>query len=144
MIIRDCMSLKFRNVANPLDVATHLPFPIFQAPIWAFTQGFAGFNAEADHQMTANGDGTYSVTIPIVGPTYSAMQYLYGFGTDSANMSGTEMGGGFEDLGRRRERFIKPNPDGSWPATYEIDVEVYQPEGNLPFDANPASTGTNI
>ncbi|MFT4603432.1 MAG: hypothetical protein ACI9W4_000146 [Rhodothermales bacterium] len=138
------MSGQARDFANPFVEGTHFPFPIFQDPIWAFTQGYSAFDANADHQMSDNGDGTYSVTIPIVGPSYSGMQYLFGFGTDSANMSGTEMGGGFDGLGRRRERFIVPNPDGSWPATYEIDVETFQPEGSLPFDANPAASGTNI
>lgn len=133
------------SAADPFDPAVHNPYPIFQDPIWTFTQGFEGFNANPDHMMTdPDGDGIYSVTITLNGPTYSAMQYLFGYGSDAVSMAGTEQGGGFDGLGRRRTRFVVPNADGTFPSTYDIEVETFQPEGALPFDANPAASGTNI
>ncbi|NNE70224.1 MAG: T9SS type A sorting domain-containing protein [Rhodothermales bacterium] len=132
------------SAADPFDPAVHAPYPIFQDPIWTFTQGIEGFNANPEHMMTdPDGDGIYSVTITVTGPTYSAMQYLYGYGADATSMAGTEQGGGFDGLGRRRTRFIVPN-GADWPSTYEVEVETFTPEGSLPYDANPAVSGTNI
>ena len=50
-----------------------------------------------------------------------------------------EQGGGFSDVGRNRVRYIVPNDDGSWPATFTFETDMYQEEGLLPFEDNPAT-----
>ncbi|MBO6574227.1 MAG: T9SS type A sorting domain-containing protein [Rhodothermales bacterium] len=130
------------SAADPFDPATHVPFPLFGDPIFSFTQGWTGVPTE--HFMSdPDGDGVYSVTITINGPTYSAIQYTYAYGVDGDTRAGEEAGGGFDGLGRRRSRFVVPNSDGSWPAAQQLEVETYQPDGALPFETNPA-VGTSI
>lgn len=93
-----------------------------------------------------DGDMVYTGTLTVTGPTYSGFQYQYSYGgfDGTSTTFQTEAGAGLGSaLGRRRTRFIVPNGDGSWPATYNIVQEAYTATGALPFDTNPA-TGTGI
>jgi type IX secretion system substrate protein len=135
------------SAADPFDPAVHTVYPSLTGDaIWAFTQGIerasdgVGFNTDARHAMTdPDGDGIYSGTITVTGPTYSALQYTFVYGADNLTLAGVEAGGGFDGLGRRRTRYIQPNPDGSWPSAQAFPTEVFTPEGDLPFENNPAS-----
>ena len=113
--------------------------------IWAFTQGVprdGDGNFQVDPAVIAltddDADGVYSGTMTLNGPSYAAIQYKYAYG--GSGTFAVEAGGSFGDAGRRRTRYITPNADGSWPDTWEFEVEVYQSEGVLPFEPNPVAT----
>jgi len=111
--------------------------------LWAFSQGLFR-DGEGNYQISTSniiltdddGDGLYTGSINVAGPTFGAIQYKYAFG--GAGGFSEEMGGGFDDAGRRRTRFIVPNADGSWPTEFSFPEETYLPDGLLPFEANPA------
>ncbi len=115
-------------------------------PIWGFTQDLAGRDGDGYALTTENiqltdddGDGVYSGTFTVTGPTYGALQYKYAYTDEMGNFQ-TEQGGGFSDLGRRRTRYIAQNADGSWPTAVEFPEEIYLPNGLLPVEANPVLT----
>ena len=132
------------SMASPFNPAggdsVHIDF--FD-PIWEFTQGlprdsdgefevYTGMVLEDDDQ-----DGVYTGTFTINGPTYGAMQYFITYGQNGTYTPepGLGLSGG---NGRKRTRFIAPNSDGSWPATWELPEESYIVSGALPFEENPA------
>jgi hypothetical protein len=131
------------NLAQPFNVAVDTPYVDLGGDlIWAFTQGLPapegteGFNGSQMFLFDDDEDMVYTGTLTVTGPTYSGIQYQYGYAGDN------EDGAGTSGLGRRRTRFIVPNGDGSWPASYTLEQESYQPTGALPYDTNPAlSTG---
>jgi hypothetical protein len=134
------------NQAAPFDPATqNIYIELLGDAIWAFTQGLPR-NADGDFQVDTtfvltddDGDGLYSGTLTVNGPTYAAIQYKYTFGTGLQDLN-PEEGGSTAGIGRRRTRYIVPNADGSWPAAWSFPEEQYQPTGNLPFETNPVAT----
>jgi hypothetical protein len=153
------------SAAQPFSAANDTVIVSFGEPFWSMTQGFplTPRGTEGDDQFLGDAlnqteyarnhfmltdddeDMVYEGTLTVSGPTYAAFQYQYFYGS-GAGWTG-EAGGGTEGTGRRRQRFVWPNPDGSWPAAFtvvndratgDMGVEVYQEAGNLPGDANPA------
>ncbi len=98
-----------------------------------------GFGDNSKHSATANGDGTYSVTVDFVGPLPWHMIYTWGFHDVSANVD-LEEGGGF-GLGRFRARYYHANldrgcawedysfPQDSWQIDPPLPLEEYDPSG---------------
>lgn len=142
------MTAAIADANDPFNPATDSVWIDFTGDgIWAFTQGIPStenddgvLEFEIDHEFfltDGDMDGVYTGTFTVEGPTYSGIQYkyAYGAGTDVS----TEEGGDTNGPGRRRTRFIRPNMDSSWPATYSFEEESYQPTGDLPFERNPVS-----
>lgn len=127
------------NQAAPFNPANgDSVFVQFADPIWAFTQGIESFTPSL-LLTDDDGDGIFSGTISVAGPTYSGIQYNYTYGQIGAYTAEPE--GGFSGPGRRRTRFILPNGDGTWPEAVSFVPETYQvtaPDGGYPFDPNPS------
>ena len=133
--------------ASPFDPATDtVTVNLHGDALWAFSQGLFR-DAQGGYQVSTSniiltdedGDGLYTGSIAVSGPTFSSVQYQYAFGGEGGTFSeemGAGLGGG---EGRRRTRFIVPNTDGSWPTEFSFPEEQYQPQGALPFEQNPAS-----
>ena len=133
------------NLPEPFDPALDSAYVFFGDPIWGFTQGLPapegteGFDGFNFFLFDDDGDMIYTGTLSLTGPTYSAIQYQYGYGSGI-----NEAGAGTSGLGRRRTRFIAANPDGSWPATWDFVQESYQASGALPYEDNPVATGIEV
>jgi hypothetical protein len=150
------MDSALNDLADPFDPATDLVTIEFGDPIWAFTQNLPSvtvFDGSAQDSVTAfpvleslnaivltddDLDGLYTGTLTVVGPTFSGIQYKFGYGTEASVR--VEPGGSTSGLGRRRTRYIVPNPDGSWPAEWSFTEEVFLTTGLLPFEQNPATS----
>ena len=138
------MDSALTNDAAPFDPAMDTVTVALQGDaLWAFTQGVkrdGDGNFQVDTGVITltddDGDGLYTGTMTVTGPTYGAVQYKYAYG--GAGSFTEEMGGGFSDVGRRRTRYIVANADGSWPTEFMFMEESFQPEGSLPFEDNPA------
>ncbi|QXD16438.1 T9SS type A sorting domain-containing protein [Rhodocaloribacter litoris] len=132
------MTPALSNNADPFDPAGgDSVFVTFGDPIWRFTQDLA--DTDRRTLLTdADGDGIYTGTITISGPTYSGIQYQYTYG--QGNELFTEPGQGLgSEPGRRRTRFIVPNGDGTWPSAWAFPQETFEPaQTALPFERNPA------
>ncbi|MEM1269947.1 MAG: hypothetical protein AAGI08_07850, partial [Bacteroidota bacterium] len=127
-------------------------FVRFQDPLWSFTQTRvdgtvllevpAGDDTDVLFQLTDDdGDGIFTGMLPVAGPTYSGIQYLYQYGQTGAYTAEEE--GSTSGIGRRRTRFINANADGTWPAEWAFPAETYQnstPDGGYPFEGNPVAT----
>ena len=138
------MDAAIANEAEPFDPATDTVTVALQGDaLWAFTQGVkrdsdGNFQVDTGKLVLTDedGDGLYTGTMTMVGPTYAAIQYKYAYGSNGTFTE--EMGGSFDDAGRRRTRYVALNPDGSWPSEWTFVEEDFQPEGLLPFEENPA------
>lgn len=104
--------------------------------LWGFTQGFGDGDTRSIFLEDTDGDMVYTGTFTVNGPTYGAIQYKYGYGLTGAIVD--EQGGGFNDVGRRRTRFVAANADGSWPSAWSFPAEDFLVEGLLPNEPNPA------
>ncbi|HET6566525.1 MAG TPA: T9SS type A sorting domain-containing protein [Rhodothermales bacterium] len=135
------MSSALTNEARPFDAETDSVFVAFHDGKWLLTQGMS---LDADQGVIhdfilkdEDGDGVYTGTLTVNGPTYSGLlyRYAYGSGTDIV----VEAGGSTAGLGRRRQRFIVPGEDGNWPAAFSLPEESFQATGELPYEPNPAA-----
>ncbi len=142
---------------QPFVPTTDSVFVRFGDPFWLFTQGDA-LSATGDvvhlrkYLLRNIGNNIYEGTFPLTGATingiklgtYSGVQYQYEFGNATKGYY-TEQGTSTSTPGRRRTRFIVPTSPGVWPSTYNFTTvpEVIRPTGALPFECNPAATGTN-
>lgn len=132
--------------ASPFDPAMDtVTVNLHGDALWAFSQGLfrdgdGNFQTTTDNIVLedGDGDGLYTGTYTVTGPTYGAIQYKYAFG--GAGAFSEEAGGSFGDAGRRRTRYIAANPDGSWPTEWTFEEEQYLPSGLLPFETNPVAT----
>jgi len=151
--------------AQPFVPAEDTVIVSFGEPFWSMTQGLpltprgtegddrylgdalnkTKYAREIFHLTDADEDMIYEGTFTVSGPTYAAFQYQFSYGNGGTWVD--EPGGGTEGTGRRRQRFIWMNPDGSWPATFtvvndratgDMGPEQFQDSGNLPGDDNPA------
>lgn len=127
------------SLPQPFVAANDTPYVHLNGDaIWAFTQDVADIRCTGNFSDSSvclfdpDGDMVYTGTFTVTAPTYSGIQYQYGYAGD------VEDGAGTAAAGRRRTRFIVPNQDGTWPTEYAIQQESYQPTGALPFDPNPA------
>jgi hypothetical protein len=96
-----------------------------------------GFGDNSTHNATANGDGTYSVTIDFVGPIPWHMIYNWQF-YDVSEVLSQQEGGGF-GFGRFRARYFHANsdrgcvwedfafPQDTWQKDPPLPVEDYDP-----------------
>ncbi len=144
------MSTAVANAARPFDAsAGDSVWIVAEDPIWALTQRisnpsipFADPTAERPEIKgvleDGDSDGVYTGSVTIEGPTYSNLtfRYRYGQASDTFTEPGTGLGA---TPGRNRTNYIKPNPDGSWPSSYDVGAQSFVvQEGPLPFEANPA------
>jgi hypothetical protein len=139
--------------ADPFDPARDSVVVSFNDQIWQFTMNLprtdeAGWRNDGRlYLLDPDGDNVYTATVAIGGVerngvplgTYSGLQYKYQYINPDAMTESGEQGGGFGDLGRNRVRYIVPNDDGSWPASFTFETDMYQEEGLLPFEDNPAT-----
>ena len=131
------------DMAAPFDPAVDTVTVQVNDALWSFTQGIKR-DGDGNFQIDTgkivltddDGDGLYTGTMMVAGPTYGAIQYKYAYGGDGTFAN--EGGGGFSDAGRNRTRYIAANSDGSWPTEWMFPEEVYLVEGLLPFEDNPA------
>ena len=137
--------------ADPFDPSRDSVVVSFNDAIWRFTmnlprEGEDGWRGSRLYLLDDDGDMVYSATVAIGGVTrndiplgtYSGLQYKYQYINPDAMTESGEQGGGFSDLGRNRVRYIVPNDDGSWPAEFAFATDMYQEEGLLPYEENPA------
>ena len=109
----------------------------FQDPIWNITQGRApAANTPVPNFVLTDpdGDGIYTGSIPVKGPTYNGIGYQAAFG-NTADGYYTEGEGGFEG-GRRRYRYVLNRTA----ASYQFPKDTFRPNttGNpLPWEINP-------
>ena len=126
------------NQARPFDPATDSVYIRLTDPHWAFTQGVVGEGHPPTHSFLddEDGDGIYTGTFTVSGPTYSGLtfRYVYGVEGDATDETGT----GTTEPGRSRVHYIRPNQDGSWPSEYTLPDHVFNLAGPLPFETNPA------
>ncbi len=124
-------------VPRAFNPATDQVTIFFQDPIWNITQGRApGANTPVPGFVLTDtdGDGIYTGSIPVVGPTYNGIGYQAAFG-NQADGYYTEGEGGFEG-GRRRYRYILDRTASS----YQFARDTFKPNtaGNpLPWEINP-------
>ncbi len=152
---------------DPFDPAVDSVGVQFEDPFWEITQGMplvprSTNPADGDNFFLGDAvdmtefiktfsltdpdeDMVYTGTLSVYGPTYNGFQYRYIYGQpNTTRATVSEVGGSTATGGRRRTRFILPNPDGSWPAEFAVAAEsVHLEEGPLPFDSNPAVV-TNV
>ena len=138
--------------ADPFDPARDSVVVSFNDQIWQFTMNLPrededGWRNDGRlYLLDDDGDMVYTATVAIGGVTrndiplgtYSGLQYQYQYINPEAMTESGEQGGGFSDLGRNRVRYIVPSDDGSWPATFAFETDMYQEEGLLPYEENPA------
>ena len=129
------------NQAQPFNPAMDSVSIHLGDPIWAHTQGVDG----TDHDIPlwdevlltdSDGDGTYTGSYTVSGPSYNILTYRYMYGGKST--SAQEMGSDTRVPGRNRVHFIPKNADGSFVAQYELPAHEFDlMAGPLPFDVNP-------
>ncbi|MBT8401926.1 MAG: T9SS type A sorting domain-containing protein, partial [Rhodothermia bacterium] len=143
------MAAAVANSGAPFDPASGDSVWINVAdPIWAFTQRVSNptfpFVDPTAEKPDASGfltdpdnDGVFTGSVTVEGPTYSNLTYRYKYnsGVDVVEEEGTGLGA---TPGRNRTVYIKPNPDGTWPSSYDIGAQSFMPTGALPFEDNPA------
>ncbi len=131
-------------VPRPFVPATDIVTISFQDPIWIKTQGRQPGAAGNPENIVPgfvltdpDGDGIYSGTLPVTGPTYNGIGYRVAFGnaTDGYVLEGS---GGF-DAGRRRYRYITDVNATSF--SFGRDRFRDTSSGNpLPWEINPTGT----
>jgi hypothetical protein len=98
-----------------------------------------GLGDGSTHVATANGDGTYSVTVTFTGPFPWHMIYTWSF-YDVDNVADIEEGGGF-GFGRYRARYQHADADNNcaW-GDYVFPMDEWQKDPPLPLeDYDPES-----
>lgn len=139
--------------ADPFDPARDSVVVSFNDEIWKFTMNLPRTDEDGWRNdgrlylLDDDGDNVYTATVTIGGVerngvalgTYSGLQYKYQYINPDAMTESGEQGGGFGDVGRNRVRYIKPNADGSWPASFTFETDTYLEEGLLPYEQNPAT-----
>lgn len=133
------------NEAQPFMSGTDSVSIHMGDPIWAFSQGVEAQDREQLHTLPAwdvllltddDGDGTYTGSYTVSGPSYNILTYRYMYGTKSTSIQ--ETGTDTREPGRNRVHFIPRNSDGSYPATYELPMHSFKlAPGPLPHEENP-------
>ena len=133
------------NEAQPFMPGTDSVSIHLGDPIWAYSQGVEAADRENLHTLPAwdvlrltdeDGDGTYTGSYTVRGPSYNIMTYRYMYGTKSTSIQ--EVGTDTREPGRNRVHFIPRNSDGSYPATYELPMHSFKlAPGPLPHEDNP-------
>ena len=133
------------NEAQPFMPSTDSVSIHLGDPIWAYSQGVQAADRENLHTLPAwdvllltddDGDGTYTGSYTVSGPSYNILTYRYMYGTKSTSIQ--ETGTDTREPGRNRVHFIPRNSDGSYPATYELPMHSFKlAPGPLPHEENP-------
>jgi hypothetical protein len=125
--------------AVPFNPAADTVRVDFEDPLWITTQLIAKGVTELDPVLLSDpeGDGIYTGTYTITGPTYNGIGYRYEYGSTSGGYLSEGEGG--TDPGRRRYQYIQPNPDGSWPSTFTFQQVTTQANNPMPFECNPTT-----
>ncbi len=133
------------NEAQPFMPGTDSVSIHLGDPIWAYSQGIEATDRENLHSLPLwdtvvltddDGDGTYTGSYTVNGPSYNIMTYRYMYGTKSTSIQ--EVGTDTREPGRNRVHFIPMNDDGSWPATYQLPMHSFKlTPGPLPHEPNP-------
>jgi hypothetical protein len=151
------MTAALDDDAAPFNPATDTVTIDFADQLWGFTQGVPGDTDDNGHYFTEGatsasffslapapdlGANVYQGTYTMTGPTYAAIQYKVAYAQpgDPTSTYVIEPGGSTDDYGRRRTRYVPMNADGSFPATWDFPMDIYQPEGVLldGVEDNPA------
>lgn len=129
--MRPALTLTAPRAFNP---ATDPVTIFFQDPLWKITQGYNPVN---DTQVPGfvltdtDGDGIYTGSLPVRGPTYNGIGYQVAFGTTGDFV--TEGIGGTAP-GRRRYRYIT---DRTAPS-FQFARDTFRPQTQpLPWEINP-------
>ena len=109
------------------DTVTFLP----QDPHWAVGQGIEPYTEDLAEFTDTDGDGIYTGSFDIHGPTIYGIEYAFRYGDQDI----TE-GGGF-DYGRYRTRYIQPNPDGTFPDAYTFPLDTFKLDPPLDVEEPP-------
>ena len=148
------MSTAVANDAQPFVAGSDSVTVRLGDPIWAFTQGINESRDGSDMPLLIDSfvltdddaDGVYTGTLTVNGPTYSNLTFRYAYGQGGTFFE--DQGSDTNTPGRNRTYYIKPNGDGTWPASYALTAlpDTFQVEsGPLPFEGNPAlATGIEV
>ncbi|MBD3287316.1 T9SS type A sorting domain-containing protein [candidate division KSB1 bacterium] len=131
------MNCVLRNPASGLPADGPLQLDA-QDPIWRFITGTP--NVDNDETALvyedADNDSLYNLSYDLVGPAPNWVQYkLQWAGQD-------EEGSDTQAAGRRRVRYIRKNADGSWPATFEMGLDVWNDVVASPLVVETRDGGT--
>ena len=119
------------TLATPFNPATDTVKLLPQDPHWAIGQGLDPYDDDLVVFEDPEGDGIYSGTMEITGPTIYGIEYAYRYGADEI----TE-GGGFE-FGRYRTRFIRPRHDGTFTDNWVFPIDTFQLDPPLVVEPLP-------
>ncbi|HEX8298776.1 MAG TPA: T9SS type A sorting domain-containing protein [Rubricoccaceae bacterium] len=112
----------------------------FQDPIWKITQGYNPVNDTPVPNFfltDPDGNGIYTGSLPVRGPTYNGIGYQVAFG-NGTDPYVTEGAGGTQP-GRRRYRYVLNRTASS----YQFARDVIRPTTvPLPWEINPTGTFT--
>ncbi|MEM1095993.1 MAG: T9SS type A sorting domain-containing protein [Bacteroidota bacterium] len=104
---------------------------------WAATQPRVdGIRRQSLYLEDPDADLVYTRTLHLEAPTYSALQYRYGYGLQASRYI-EEQGGSPNSSARHRVRYIPPDGIGSWPTQYALPADVFVPTGDLPTEGIP-------
>ena len=119
------------SLPTPFNPATDTVVLIPQDPHWAIGQGIDPYIETLATFEDPDGDGIYTGSFEIHGPTIYGMEYTYRYGADDI----TE-GGGFE-FGRYRTRYIHQIADKVYPDTWTFPLDTFQLDPPLPVEEPP-------
>lgn len=117
------------SLATPFNPATDTVKIQPQDPHWAIGQGIEPYDDDIAVFEDPDGDGIYTGSFDLVGPTIYGMEYAFKYGD-------IVEGGGF-DYGRYRTRYIHPNPDGSFPDTWVFPTDTFTEDPPLDVEEPP-------
>ncbi len=121
----------------PFNPATDTVTLIPQDPHWAIGQGIEPYTEDLAEFTDTDGDGIYTGSFDIHGPTIYGMEYAFSYGAD-----GITEGGGF-DYGRYRTRYIHPNPDGTFPDAWTFPTDVFTEDPPLDVEEPPIAVAVD-
>ena len=130
--MRPALTLTSPRAFNP---ATDIVTIFFQDPLWKISQGYNPVN---DTQVQGfvlsdtDGDGIYTGSLPVRGPTYNGIGYQAAFGNETAGFVTEGIGGTLP--GRRRYRYITDRTASS----FQFARDTFRPQTDpLPWEINP-------
>ncbi|MEM1116357.1 MAG: T9SS type A sorting domain-containing protein [Bacteroidota bacterium] len=126
----------------------------FEDNFWLLTQGFepgigsedlidtgSGGNLIRGFKLTDDdGDGIYTGTLTVSGPTYNGIGYRYAFGNDTDGLQ-IEGSGGFDE-GRRRYRYVTDTSTGAFTLPGDGFRAIGPGTVGVPWEINPTGTLT--
>lgn len=117
----------------PFNPSTDTVRLVLPDPLFAKLQGRSPGTQSDLIYTDLDGDSVYTLKWNVKGPSPYFIMYQVRYGNNP------EEGGGF-DFGRYRTRYIRPNPDGTYPRTYTLTADVYTQNPPLPVETPPLVT----